>query len=136
MSGWIKLEKDLFTDPRVTVMAHKLRDRALAAGNGAGAQVASPDVAVYRTLVIGAVSILWMTCEAHIDEDDVVLLGAHHIDQLVGLQGFCELMPADWLQVLDEQRVKLPGFHRHNGTEAKKTALAAKRQRLHRAQQA
>jgi hypothetical protein len=120
MSGWIKLEKDRRDDPRVIRMARELRH--------AGVTHERFTSAMHVTLVLGCLDVLWCYADTHVRDDDTLDLGADEIDELVGLQGFCNLVPSDWLEVLDANRVKLPDFHAHNGTESKKKALNQKRQ--------
>ena len=117
MGGWIKLEKDLLTDPRVIRMGAKI-------GNG------GPFHGV--TVVLGGLAHLWMLADTHIGNDDVIPLGTDEINQVIGINGFCQLLPQDWLQVIDSDHVKLPGFHTHNGTIAKERAQTAKRVQRHR----
>lgn len=126
MSGWIKLEKSLENDPRVMRMARALSRNAHAL-QGCNA---SHSLAV--TVIVGALARLWILADTHADGDDVLNLGAVEIDELVGVEGFCELMPEDWLEEVDDTSVKLPGFQEHNGTEAKAKAQNAKRQARHR----
>jgi hypothetical protein len=126
MSGWIKLEKSLENDPRVMRMARLLCRNACAL-EGSNA---SPSMAV--TVVVGALARLWILADTHADCDDVLNLGAVELDELVGVEGFCGLMPSDWLEEIDDTSVKLPGFQEHNGTEAKAKAQNAKRQARHR----
>lgn len=120
MSGWIKVEKDLANDPRVLRMSSRL-------SNG-DVTVASRS----RLIVIGALVTLWWYADTHIGDDDVLAIGANEIDQLVGLEGFCSLVPSDWLQILDADHVKLVDYTAHNGSHAKNRALAQKRQQRHR----
>ena len=126
MGGWIKLEKDLYTDPRLRRAARILCERDLASG-----QPKRPFTR-YLSELLGAVSILWITADTHVDEEDVLELGPSDIDELTGIEGFCELLPAEWLVVLDPKRVKLPKFHMHNGTDAKEAALNQRRQERYR----
>jgi hypothetical protein len=120
MSGWIKFEKDLRTDPRFLRMAK--------------AYVTQVRItpALAATQLVGALVTLWCYADTHIREDDTLDLGPDEIDELIGIQGFVALMPTDWLEVLDTDRVKLPRFQEHNGTDAKKKALTAKRVARHR----
>jgi hypothetical protein len=127
VSGWIKLEKDLRQDPRVLRMARELDKRyhlfsvhdELDPTNA----VALPAV----TLVIGGLTQLWCFADSFARDDDTLDIGPAEINQLTGIQGFAEAMPRDWLKVLDSEHVQLPGFHEHNGTEARRRALTAKR---------
>jgi len=57
---------------------------------------------------------------------------AHQIDKLVGIKGLCEILPNDWLEVLDGDRVKLPNYHAHNGSTAKERSGNALRQQRFR----
>jgi hypothetical protein len=120
MSGWIKLEKDRRDDPRVIRMARELRH--------AGVTHERFTSSLHVTLVLGCLDVLWCYADTHVRDDDSLDLGPDEIDELVGLSGFCKLMPSDWLEVIDANRVKLPDFHAHNGTESKKKALNQKRQ--------
>lgn len=122
MAGWIKLEKDLETDPRVLRMAKDLA--RLSACNAS----AFPGV----TLVVGALSRIWIYADSHARDDDSLDLGCAELDEWLGIPGFCSIMPRDWLIEIDERAIELPGFHAHNGVEAKKRALTQKRVANHR----
>jgi hypothetical protein len=120
MSGWIKWEKDLDSDPRVLRMARELKRLCNA-----------PDYPAV-TLLCGALVRLWSYADTHIREDDTLDLGCAEIDELIGIENFCSLVPSDWLREIDEHTVELPGFQSHNGVEAKKRALTQKRVQKHR----
>jgi hypothetical protein len=120
MSGWIKVEKDLSNDPRVLRMASRLSHADVTLGSRS------------RLVVVGALVTLWWYADTHISDDDVLAIGADEVDELVGLKGFCALVPPDWLQVLDADHVKLVDYTAHNGSLAKNKALAQKRQQRHR----
>jgi len=120
MSGWIKWEKDLESDPRVLRMARELKRLC-------NAPAFSP-----VTLVCGGLIRLWSFADTHIREDDTLDLGVGELDELIGITGFCSLMPEDWLREVDEKTVELPGFQDHNGVEARKKALTQKRVETHR----
>lgn len=123
--GWVKMEKRLRDDPRFLRMVR--------------AYCAQEDVTQLRygrvfviTLLVGALAQFWMYADSHIREDDTLDLGADEINELIGIERFTELMPEDWLEVLDADRVRLPEFHTHNGIDAKRRALTAKRVARHR----
>lgn len=127
--AWIKFEKDLQTDPRVLRMARAVQCNAAALpGCNASALHAV-------TLVCGALVRLWCLADTHVAEDDILDLPAAEIDAIIGIPGFCATMPSDWFEDLGE-RVKLPDFHKHNGTEAKKKAVTQKRVERHRTRNA
>lgn len=133
--AWIKFEKDLLTDPRVLRIARTLEARwklyeATIAGKGfeLGNDEALPAV----TLVCGALVRIWSLADTHLGSDDLLPLGMTELDEVVGVPGFCALLPADWLVEIDDHTVKLPSFHAHNGTEAKKKAVTQKRVARHR----
>jgi hypothetical protein len=132
MSGWIKIDKTLDTDPRVMRMARALARRFSMYAEGIDLDpcnaVALPGV----TLVSGALVRLWIYADSHIREDDTLDLGAVEIDEMLGVPGFCSAMPADWLQVIDDHTVELPGFQEHNGVEAIRKAQTQKRVARHR----
>lgn len=121
MSGWVKLEKDLKDDPRVRKMARALASRS-------GHARASEGLAT----ALGGLALFWFYADTHVRDDDTLEVGVDDIGEIVGVEGFGHLLPTDWLQVIDANQVKLPGYHTHNGTEAKKRALAVKRQQRHR----
>jgi hypothetical protein len=73
-----------------------------------------------------------MYADTHIRDDDTLDMGAAEIDQWLGIPNFCSTLPDDWLIEIDESTVELPGFQSHNGVDAKKKALTAKRVERHR----
>jgi hypothetical protein len=123
--AWIKFEKDLFTDPRVLRLAKSLEARWEMVNDAQDVRNVAALPAV--TLVCGALVRIWGLADTHVGEDDVLPLGTDELDEVLGIPGFCALMPADWLEPIDEQSVKLPHFHEHNGTQAKKKAVTQKR---------
>jgi hypothetical protein len=124
--GWIRLEKDLRGDPRVQRMGRALAKRYELRHQGNAC--ALPGV----TLVLGGLTQLWMHADSFARDDDTLDMSVDEIDELTGIKGFAEILPADWFEIINEQCVKLPGFQEHNGTEAKRKALTAKRVARHR----
>jgi uncharacterized phage protein (TIGR02220 family) len=128
--AWIKFEKDLLTDPRVLRMAKRLQEKFLLADVATWASTtetcngqALPSV----TLVCGCLVRIWSLADTHVDGNDVLPLGFDDIDKLLGVPGFCSLMPVEWIEQIDTDSVKLPNYHEHNGTEAKRKAVTQKR---------
>lgn len=130
MSGWIKLEKGLREDRRFTRIVDALLGRSEHCVTSVTQMRFIERNAV--TQVLGGLAQLWMFADSHIREDDTLDITLDEIDQLVGIEGFAKLMPSDWLEVLDANSVRLPDFQAHNGTDAKKRAVTAKRVKRHR----
>jgi hypothetical protein len=130
VSGWIKLEKNLREDRRFTRMV----DALLARKDMSVTTVTQMRYIERNTVtqVLGGLAQLWMFADSHIREDDTLDITLDEIDQLIGIEGFAKLIPSDWLEVLDENSVRLPDFQAHNGTDAKKKALTARRVKRHR----
>lgn len=119
--GWIKLRTKLPRDGRLRVasrVCHAL------------------GVTEYRTtvtLMLGAIATLWCLADEHADADGVLTgYTADAIDAEVGVPGFCEALPSEWID-LSGQWVKLPEYQEHNGTTGKSRAQATKRKRKERA---
>lgn len=128
-NAWIKFEKSLEKDPRVGLVAQRLRDYHVI--YHAGSPVITSDI--YVTLVLGGLARLWWYCDSYIrDEEDVLVTTLDIINEVVGIVGFAQLLPQDWLQVVDPTHVKFPEFHRHNLTTAKTRASHAAAQARYR----
>lgn len=125
MSGWIKWEKDIETDPRFVRIVRKLKS-VTQPSRGRHASALQEGAVV--TLAMGALLRFWSYADTHIRSDDTLDLGPADIDDLVGIQGFASALPEDWMRPLDDAHVELPGYQTHNGVEAKKRDLAQKRQ--------
>jgi hypothetical protein len=135
VSGWIKFEKDLESDPRVLRMAKQLDRRFYLFGVNAELDPCNACAFPGVTLVCGTLTRLWCFADSHIRDDDTLDMSAAELNEHLGLPGFCEMMPDDWLVIVDEKTIELPGFQEHNGVEAKKRALTQKRVSLHRKRQ-
>ena len=127
--GWIKFEKELLNDPRVLKIASRLCHAAVTPCHADVTHLART-----RLTVIGALIALWSFADTHIRDDNTLETGKDEIDALIGIAGFCDLLPRDWFLVLDADHVELPGFLVHNGIQAKKRSLAQRRQQKHRSQ--
>jgi hypothetical protein len=75
---------------------------------------------------------LWIFADSHARQDNTLDMSVDELNQWIGIDGFCELMPADWLIIRDEHTVELPDYQEHNGVEARKKALTQKRVAKHR----
>lgn len=125
MSGWIKFWKDMPNDPRVLSAAMKLSERYLLAHRspGGGVDLSNTETCnAWRNAVTGALATLWCYADEHIRDDDTLPLTSQTLDAVVGLEGFFDVMPREWIDELDDGSVILPGY-------CEKNALIAKRKR-------
>ena len=136
MSGWIKKEKDLRDDPRVRRMAMRLAERfavrVTVERDGRHGEPLQGD-SVWVTVVLGALDQIWMHGDSFVRDDDTLEATAAELDKLVGLPGFCSLMPPDWLTQDLGGTIKLVDFGLKNSPAAKAAAMAADRAATYRA---
>lgn len=126
MSGWIKFWKDMPSDPRVMSAAAKLAERyslARRAGSGACVDLSKTETCnAWRNAVTGALATLWCYADEHIRDNDSLPLTSQTLDAIVGLEGFFDVMPREWIDELDDGSIVLPGY-------CEKNSLIAKRKR-------
>lgn len=140
--AWIKFEKDLLTDPRILRMARRLCERGLRnpfIDRDAGVthnNVTDDDVTFCVTLLAGGLVKLWCYADTHIDENNALQMGAEDINRVIGIDGFCDIAPADWLVIEDsDSSVKLPNYQTHNGVESRRRDQTAIRMQRYRERQ-
>jgi len=126
VSGWIKWEKDLETDPRFMRMVRLLRNNSVTG--------ALPE-RIVTVAAIGALVKFWCYADTHLRADNVLDIGISEIDELVGLPGFAGALPKDWLVEIDADHIQLPDYQQHSGVVAKRQALTQKRVANHRERQ-
>lgn len=116
MSGWIKVEKSLLSDIRFTRLVRRYCNASNALRNEG------------VTAVLGALTQLWLYADEHIRDDDTLRATVDDINELVGINDFCGMVPVDWLVILDTEQIQLPNFLGHNGTSVKARKQNAERQ--------
>lgn len=137
MSGWIKLDKDMLDDPRLISAASRLAARYIMAartsGRGGRDLSHAEELRFACNALRGALVTLWIYADTHIREDDTLAIGGlQAVDALVGIEGFCALLPTDWVQELDDGAVQLPGYCAKNGLIAKRKRAADSKVRVAR----
>lgn len=122
MGGWVKWEKDKEQEPGFKRLVRKVRNTCVT-------DALQPETAqaLAVTLTMGALLKFWSYADTYIRADDTLDMGLADIDDLVAIPGFAAALPTDWLRVIDDEHVELPGYQQHNGIAAKKSALAQKR---------
>lgn len=128
MAGWIRLRKDLSSDPSVLLMANKL---AASHVTNRDERDASRMHALHVTRIIGALASLWIYADEHIREDDTLSVTAEEFDASVGFE-FCALMPARWLVITDDNYLKLPKYREAQGCHETRDESGAERSRRYR----
>lgn len=124
VSGWIKVDKNLGETIRFRRVVRKLRDSSNA--------LRSVTDALSVTIVLGALQRFWIYADSHISDDNTLDITPDEINELVGVEGFAQALPADWLKVLDTDQVQLPDFVEHNGSSEKQRRDNARRQAEYR----
>lgn len=127
MSGWIRIEKDLGDSIRFRRLV-----KALRASSNALRAVTNGSDRFFVTWTLGALVRFWMYADTHIDNNNTLAIALDEIDEIVGIDGFAKALPADWLQVIDSDRVQLPNFLEHNGSSEKARRDNARRQAEYR----
>ena len=134
--GWIKLQKNLRDDPRVLRMATALRERHAASRDVTDAsRTSQPSRRFFITLAIGGLFELWRYADAAAGDDDIARGSLEQIEELTGIEGFGEVVPSDWLVVLDPDRLQFPDFHKNNSKSKDPNSPAAIRNRRYRERQ-
>lgn len=111
-SDWIKVRTVLPTDGRLRIASRKCH--------------------VLPVTVFGALVTLWCLADSHADQNgELIGYTCEDIDTHVGVPGFCNSLPVDWIDASGEF-VKLPQYQEHNGTTGKTRAQDSKRQKLSR----
>ena len=117
---WFMLDKETLTDPRLLAMARELSRRyAISRCDDDGSAGEELDYASQLSCMTsacrGAIVMLWSYAHDNIRPDDTLPIDTVTIDSLVGLDGFCSVMPTEWLQILDDgSGVYLPHFIKKN----------------------
>lgn len=127
MSGWLKIDKDL-----PDAMRFRRVVRAVRNANNALCSVTGDGEQLWVTITLGAITRLWGYADSHIGDDNVLAVSLDEINELVGVKGFAQALPAEWLVVIDPDHVQLPDFLEHNGTSAKQRKDNARRQATYR----
>lgn len=122
MSGWIKVAKDLTENIRFRRVVRKLRDSNALRG------VTENNEALAVTITLGALVRFWCYADSNIRDDDTLDITLDEINEIVGIEGFAQALPAEWLQVIDAECLKLPNFHEHNGSSERQRRNNARRQ--------
>lgn len=130
-------------DPRLIDMAVTLSARYRVAtwveGRGNDDLPRSEAIRYARNALLGALLAVWEYADTHIQSrDDTLQMGSGGLDTIAGIEGFCDLMPSDWLIELDDGTVQLPGYSAKNEliTKRKRAENNKARQAASRARKA
>lgn len=106
---WIKLDKQLFHDPKIARIATAL--------------------GVRRHEAVGLVAHAWAYFDTHSTDGTIEFGTPDMVDQYVGRHGVAEAMASvGWLDWNDKHLV-MPDFDKHMGQSAKRRAVDRERQR-------
>jgi hypothetical protein len=140
--SYVLVNKDLLGEILFTRVVRALQEKidrdaaALRSVTGRNARnVTVTSVTSYKfceTQVLGALAKLWIRADTYLRSDNTMDGSVDEINELVGIAGFCQLLPAKWFKVVDPETVELPDYHENNGTVAKKKSKGAQRQARYR----
>lgn len=122
MGGWFKVDKDMVSDPRLTDAAESFVAALVIAHRTpfGGEDFSEIELLQFgRNALLGALITLWEYADTHIRDDDTLPLSSNALDAIVGLEGFCDAIPDDWLVKYDDGTVELPGYCAKNALIAK-----------------
>lgn len=137
MSGWIKFDKDMASDPRLAHAASILVESYIVsrATPHGGSDLSHSDALRFMSNALrGAIVTLWCYADEHVRDDDTLPCNAKTLDSIVGIEGFCDAMPTEWVSESASGHVLLPGYCVKNSLNAKrkKAASGAERARRYR----
>jgi hypothetical protein len=119
--GWIKFDKDMTEEPRLMQAAVLLTGR-YSVSEGERPLSAGDQLRFACNAVTGGLVTLWRYADVHIRDDDTLPMTRGAVDAMVGIDGFCALMPREWMDELEDGTVILPGYCQKNSLIAKKKA--------------
>jgi len=110
-------------DPRLIESAKTIADRyhlARKTSGCGGEDLSSGDALRFASNALrGALVTLWCYADEHIRNDDTLPMSSETLDAFVGIEGFFDMVPRDWVAELDNGTVQLPGYCEKNGLIAK-----------------
>ncbi|MBN2582550.1 MAG: hypothetical protein JXL80_05735 [Planctomycetes bacterium] len=117
MAGdWIKVRTNIHEQREIVIVARQL--------------------GLVREHVVGLCVRFWGWADSNTADGNLPNMTGGDLDEIVGVEGFSEAMKlAGWL-VEDERGLLIPNHDRHNGTSAKKRALAMNRKQAQRSREA
>ena len=137
MSGWIKFDKDMASDPRLAHAASILVESYVVARatSYGGSDLSHSDALRFMCNALrGAIVTLWCYADEHVRNDDTLPCNAKTLDSIVGIEGFCNAMPSEWVAETADGCIVLPGYCAKNSLNAKrkKAESSAEKQRRYR----
>ena len=134
MSGWLPIDKDLLDDPRLLSLAMWFSGRYIlakhTAGEGTNDLKGTERMFAARYAVTGALVTLWRYADEHLRDDDSLPLTLVSLDALIGIEGFCEILPPEWLIERDDGCVILPGYCEKNSLITKRKRASQSKNRM------
>ena len=130
--GWIPIDKDMIDDPRLLEAAtHLMENYVIAHATKMGGQDMDPVTALHFTsnALLGALVTLWKFADEHIRDDDTLPMTSVTLDAFLGIENFFDLIPREWVDILDDGTVILPGYCEKNRLIAKRKAAVKRNAR-------
>jgi hypothetical protein len=116
---YIQVDKDLMDDPLLLCAAKNLAARNELCWNGEHL-TDDESLCIARARYVCALLRLWCYADTYIRDDDTIPMGSWEVDHYVGLTGFCDLTPPQWLEVIDDNTVRLPQYCEKNNVVSRR----------------
>lgn len=134
--AYIRIDKDMDSDPRLLVLAH---DIAASVFVCAGENAVDSDIGESATrnvicnALLGSLVTLWCYADTHIRADDTIQIGIDVLAAIIGLPvEWVKKFPAEWLVVHGNGTVELPDYCAKNGLISKEKRREQGRERVRR----
>jgi hypothetical protein len=95
---YLKMRMDTLTGPKLVTAASRLSHN----------QSLPFDTA--KTLVVGGLVRLWAFAFDHVRDDNTLDCTPDDVNHIVGIDKFTDVLPPEWFQIIDTNRVHLPKF--------------------------
>lgn len=130
MGGYIRMDKDLEDDPRVTELGELLAKQLMALPREQLAEIIEQ---IGCDAVLGGLFKLWRHGDTHLRRHDRLGIASHRLAHVTGLPAsLIAKFPLDWLRIHPDGAVELPGYSAKNALIDKDERRAKGRERTRR----
>ncbi len=139
--AFIRVDKDLVNDPRIITLSEQLSGYIQISEVYGGNDLFEAGESfeplqnrnALRNALLGALVTLWCYADTYIRSDDTLPISISSLSDVLGLPTeILEKLPPQWLTVMPDGSVKLPGYSNKNGILSKEKRREQTRDRVNR----